>query len=355
MKNVLLSFCAIFCLLSYSCTSKEKSDRIRVGVLMPLTGDIAFLGQSFTNAILMNADTAKVELFIQDTKGEPKTAISILNQMIATKGLDVVVSLKPAVSESINPILEVKNIPHFVFAFSPEITNANNVIKQYPSSDAEDMAYLNYAVEHNKKNIVFLRHIFPDAELAYKTIVIPNAQEKGLNVHDVPFDLSTKDFNNLTQKVKSLNPDMIVVQSLSYNFLNIVRSFYHAEILEKMLGDLNFGDLYTYDFTTVKEMDNIPFLGLSYVLTDSYKTFEKKYLEKYGDRPNIFAAYPYDVMTVINNLSKSGANKEDIIKYYNDNNVNGVTGRLWYDKKGNQNVDYQILKYHEGQFVSDLN
>ena len=350
-----MSLCAIFCFFVCSCDSNEKSDKIHVGVLMPLTGDIAFLGQSFTNAILMNVDTTRVKLFIQDTKGEPKTAVNILNQMIATNGLDVVVSLKPAVSESINPILEAKGIPHFVFAFSPEITNANNVIKQYPSSDAEDMAYLNYALSNEKKNIVFLRHIFPDAELAYKTIVVPNAQKMGLNVHDVPFDLSVKDFNNLTQKVKSLNPDLIVVQSLSYNFLNIVRSFHHAGILDKMFGDLNFGDLYTYDFATVKEMDNIPFLGLSYVLTESYKIFEKQYLKKYGDRPNILAAYPYDVMTIINNLNKSGVKKEDIIKYYNDNVVNGVTGRLWYDKKGNQNIDYQIMSYHDGQFVSDLN
>ena len=174
----------------------------------------------------------------------------------------------------------------------------------------------------------------------------------GLSVVDIPFDLATKDFNNLTQKVKSYNPDLVVVQSLSYNFLNIVRSFHNAGILDKMLGDLNFGDLYTYDFDTVKEMDGIPFLGLSFVMTEAYENFEKQYISEFGERPNIFAAYPFDVMTIINNLQLSGLTKEEIINYYNNNIVEGVTGRLWYDSKGNQKIDYQILKYQDGAFVN---
>lgn len=352
MKKIFIYLLAI-CSFFTACTNGSQSDKIKVGVLMPLTGDIAFLGQSFTNAILMNVDTTKVELFIQDTQGEPKVAVNILNQMIATKNIDVAISLKPAVSESINPILEAKSIPHFVFAFSPEITKANNVIKQYPSSDNEVLNYLDYAKRNNKSNIVFLRHIFPDAELAFKTIVEPTSKEMGLKVTDVPFDLSTKDFNNLAAKVKSLNPDLIVVQSLSYNFLNIVRSFYNANLLDKMLGDLNFGDLYTYDFDTVKEMNNIPFLGLSYVLTNKYKEFEEEYFQKYGDKPNIFAAYPYDVMTIINNLDKSGMTKNDIIKYYQDNIINGITGRMWYDPQGDQIIEYEILKYQNGSFIQE--
>ena len=163
----------------------------------------------------------------------------------------------------------------------------------------------------------------------------------------------TRDFNNLAAKVKSYDPDLIVVQSLSYNFLNIVKSFYNAGILDKMLGDLNFGDLYTYDFTTVKEMDDIPFLGLSYVVTDQYKAFEEAYCKKYGEKPNIFAAYPYDVMTIINNMDNSGKDKQNIIRYYHKNIVSGVTGRMWYDEQGDQIIEYEILKYNDGVFVQE--
>ncbi|GEM_PF-5407410 len=350
---ILLLISSLFITSSCTSDSKKSNDKskIKVGVIMPLTGDIAFLGQSFTNAILMNADTSKVELFIEDTKGEPKNAVSIVKKMISVNNIDVAISLKPAISESINPILEKEGIPHFVFAFSPEITTASNVIKVYPSSDDEVLGYLNYANDQGFKNIVFLRHIFPDAELAFKTVVIPEAKKMNLNVTDIPFELSTKDFNNLAQKVKSNNPDLVVVQSLSYNFLNITKSFYNINILNKMLGDLNFGDLYTYDFSTVKEMDHIPFLGMAYVLSNKYETFEKEYNEKFKERPNIFAAFPYDVMTIINNLNKSELTKSDIINYYNNSETEGITGIIKFDSQGDQIINYKILEYADGKFI----
>lgn len=351
MKRLVFLFMAVIAIMFCSCNQQQESRKVKVGILMPLTGDLAFLGQSFTNAIIMNADTSKVELFIEDTKGEPKTAINVVNQLISAKKIDVVVSLKPSVSETINPILEQKGITHFVFAFSPEITNAPNVIKQYPSSDAEDRAYLSYASENGFKSIVFLRHIFPDAELAYKTIVEPTAKEMGITVYDEPFIEETKDFNSLSQKIKKYDSDLIVVQSLSFNYMSIVKSFYHNGILDKMLGDLNFNDLYTYDFETVKEMDNIPFLGMTYVMTEAYRNFESEFSARFNDRPSVMSAFPYDVMTIINNLDLSGMKKPDIIKYYNENEVNGVTGRLVYDEKGNQLIDYKVVKYQNGKFV----
>ena len=82
-KSVLLVLISV-CILFVGCNNDGSSDKIKVGVLMPLTGDMAFLGQSFANAMLMNADTSKVELFIQDSKGEPKTGISVVNQLIST-------------------------------------------------------------------------------------------------------------------------------------------------------------------------------------------------------------------------------------------------------------------------------
>lgn len=351
MKKIILFAIMAFSVILSGCKEDQKSDKIRIGVVMPLTGELAFLGQPFTNAILMNTDTSKVELFIQDTKGEPKIAINIINQMISTNNIDAVISLKPAISETINPVLEAKGITHFVFAYSPEITDAKNVIKLYPSSDDEDLSYLNYANEKGYKSIVFLRHMFPDAELGYKTVVIPKSKEYGLTVYDEPFDESTKDFNNLTQKVKGYNSDLIVVQSLAYNFINIVKSFQHSGIRDKMLGDLNFNDLYTYDYDIVKEMENIPFLGLSYVLSNEYKEFDKAYFEKFGEKPTVSAAFPYDVMTVVNNMKESGTQKEDIINYYSKNVVNGVTGRIIFNEKGKQEVKYEILKYINGEFT----
>ena len=90
---------------------------------------------------------------------------------------------------------------------------------------------------------------------------------------------------------------------------------------------------------------------MKYVLTDEYKAFESSFSQKFSDRPSVMSAFPYDVMTIINALNESGKKKEEIISYYNKHIVNGVTGRLYYDQKGNQKIDYLVMKYSGGKFT----
>lgn len=352
MKKILIYFFVVTCALFTACSKSSQNDKIKVGVLMPLTGDIAYIGQSYVNAMMMGIDEDKVELIIDDTKSDVKTAISALNKMLSFDKIDVVVSAVPAVSEGINPILESKGILHYALTFSPEISQKENVIKLFPSSDEEVRAYMNYAVEKELHNVVFLRHMFPDAELAFKTVVKPESKLLGLNVTDIPFDLSTRDFNNLANKVKVLQPELVIVQSLSYNFYNISKSFMHAGILDKMLGDLNFGDLYScYALEEANELNGIPFLGLTYVTSERYNDFKKSYIEKYGEEPHYLSAFLYDVTITLNHLNLSGITKNEIIRYYNMNKLKGVTSDIIrLDSNGDQIVGYSVLTFKNGEY-----
>lgn len=353
MKKIVFALVAVFAVCFTSCKSNENSDKIRVGVLMPLTGDIAYIGQSYLNAILMAVDTSKVKLFVDDTKSEAKTAMTIVNKMLSIDKVDVVISAVPAVSEAVNPILEKNDVLHFALTFSPEISKFDNVVKLFPSSDEEVRSYLKYALECGAKDVVFLRHMFPDAELAFKSVVMPESVQMGLNVIDVPFDLSTSDFNNLTLKVKSYNPDIVIVQSLSYNFLNISRSFHQQNVLKKMVGDLNFGDLYScYDYSEAIEMNGIPFLSVDYVVSDSYLNFKNQYITLYNAEPHYLSAFLYDVTNVINNMDVSGKTKEQIVDYYNNRDIPCITSDvLKFDVDGDQVVGYDVFTFKNGEYI----
>jgi len=335
-----------FVLLFTGCKEKKNEEtKLKVGVLLPLTGDLAFLGNVFHNSMLMNVDTTKIQLIVEDTKGEAKTAVNLAQKLISTDKVKIMISFIPAISESVNPVCKANNMTHFVFAFSPEITANENVLKMYPSSNDEAGNYIKYIKENNIKNVVFLRHIFPDAELAFKSIIQPQLKSLNIQVEDIPFDLATKDFKNLASKVKSYNPELIIVQSLSYNYSNILKSFIDANLSNKVLGDLNFIDLYNYSDIIPQEMENIPFLGVDYCLNNPYKIYEENYYKTFKKRPYIFGAFPYDLMTVVNNIDKSGISKNDIINYYNQNTISGVSGEIKFNETGDQIIDYGILKY----------
>lgn len=344
MKKIL---CIMLAAIMFVGCQEEGDKEIRVGVILPLSGDIAFMGEMLKNAMLMNAKNDSVELFFEDSRGEAKTAISIVNNLLSIKKCNVIVSFLPPVSEAINPICEKNNVLHFVFAFSPNIVKNTNVIKQFPSSDYEAQQFLSYIKDTHAKRVVYFRHLYPDAEYAYNNIVAPQLSSQGVNVIDITHEQTCEDFRNLAMKAKMENPDLVVVQSLSLNYSNILTALQNAQI-DNIILDLNCVDFYGDTSNVMIKLQKIPFVGMDFVLSPKFDEFMRNYQSLYNKKPYVFGAFAYDLMTVINNLKETGLIKRDIIEYYSKNSVEGITGVIEYDNDGNQNIEYKILQYNDG-------
>src|SRR6185295_12725288 len=81
-------------LLGYACQrgASTGGDKVRIGVLMPLTGDTANFGISSSNAIRMAADEMnngggingkQIELLIEDDRSDPTEAANIATKFVS--------------------------------------------------------------------------------------------------------------------------------------------------------------------------------------------------------------------------------------------------------------------------------
>jgi branched-chain amino acid transport system substrate-binding protein len=80
-------------LLGVSCQrSNGVADKVRIGVLVPLTGDTANFGISSSNAIRMAADEVnkaggingkQIELLVQDDRSDPTEAANIATKFVS--------------------------------------------------------------------------------------------------------------------------------------------------------------------------------------------------------------------------------------------------------------------------------
>lgn len=323
---------------------KDPEGKTKVGVILPLTGDIAFMGEMLKNAMIMNQDTSKVTLYFEDSKGDTKTAVSVVNNLISVKKCNVTVSFLPPVSEAINPICKKNDLLHFVFAFSPQITQNSNVIKQFPSSDYEAEQFISYIKTQQANKVVYFRHMYPDADLAFKEIVYPKLSTEGVNVVDIPHEQTCKDYRNLALKTKKEKPDLVVIQSLSMNYRNILTALRDNQIHDIVL-DLNCVDFYDDNTLSESLISDVPFVGMEFMLDSAFVNFMDKYQRTYNLKPYVFGAFAHDLMFVINNLDITGFKKNDIINFYDKNVIKGATGVIHYDKMGNQALQYSILKY----------
>ena len=98
---------------------EKKSEKLKIGVLLPLTGKYSYIGQSFLDTMQMVVYENKSidsELIIKDTKANPSLAKKATKELVE-QNVDII--LGPFFSSSLNASLKIakyKNIPLISFS-----------------------------------------------------------------------------------------------------------------------------------------------------------------------------------------------------------------------------------------------
>jgi ABC-type branched-subunit amino acid transport system substrate-binding protein len=338
----------------YFFTQQKKSQTpssqqtVKIGVVVPLTGNLAFVGEFMKNSLLLTKSDS-VEFLFEDCMGNPKDAVNAAKKLITQNKVNCVVSGLSFISESVNPVCTNQNILHFILSFSPSMIDKQNVVRPFVSSTKEAEMIVSFIKENNYHKVAFLRHIEPDAEYAFKNTLQPLLKELNVEIVDIPFDNNnTKDFKNDLLKVKNSHADMLVIQSLAFNIPNIINTYKDYNLTIPILGDMNFLDI--HDDATKEKVDGIPFIGLSYILTDEYKLYELNYKAAFKIEPFALGAFASDLSKVLNTVRS--LDKKTYIDAVNDARIKGTIGAINYKPNGDQDIEYTFLKFSDKSITS---
>lgn len=286
---------------------KQEKKVIKIGAILPLSGNLAFVGQFEKNSLEMALKGNKsVEIIYEDCKGSPKDAAIAASKLVNIDHVTAVISTLSFISESVNPILDQRKIPHFIFSFSPTLPSKNqNVFRYFVSSAGEANTFLDFITKSNYKKIVFLRHREPDAELVFNTFTLPNLEKMEVEVIDLPFGDNDFDFKNFAQKIKTIKPELVVVQAFAYKIPNILKAFKENKLSTPILGDLNFLDVDISDPNNKSLLQSIPFVGLAFQTDTACMNYYAYYQKIYNSKPFTFGVFAYDLGLIINNSIES--------------------------------------------------
>ena len=97
---------------------------IKIGVIAPLSGNLAFLGEGYKNAFLLAKEGLKntrynYELIFEDDQMEPAKTATALQKLISIDQVNAVVSFTSGPANVISPIAEQNKIIHFGIATDP--------------------------------------------------------------------------------------------------------------------------------------------------------------------------------------------------------------------------------------------
>lgn len=349
-------------------TGCEKNDGgITLGVILELTGPLAPQGQRAWQGMQMavqdlnakgGARGKSVRLLMEDTKTDPKEAVSAFRKLLDVHDVPVVLgAIGSSAVMAVAPIANERKVVLFsTGATSPLVSSAGEyVFRNRLSGETEVAAMAKFAARKLGIRTVAIAYVTTDYGIGNKDVFaavfskIPNH----VVVFSEGFPQGETDFRTIITKAKSANPDAIFIIAHSIETAQFIRQCKEMRVAARLLsavgakspelwriaGDAAEGVVYTiqnFDPTTNAEA----------------RAFTEKYQKRFGDSPDLFAALGYDGVKIVTEvISKNGYDAEAIRKGLNSlSGYTGICGPVTFDNNGDVKAEVAVEMAKGGTF-----
>ncbi|MES2225457.1 MAG: ABC transporter substrate-binding protein [Patescibacteria group bacterium] len=277
-----------------SLISRPKSDTtVVLGATLPLTGDLAFLGEGYRNgmnlALSELGDTKfKYKIVFEDDKFDPATGATTANKLISVDHADGLFSFGSPVGNVVSPLAQKNNIVHI-----NGIASDQNVAKG-------DYNFVHWTPPYEESKLLISE--LQKRGISRVAIFVTN-QPGALAVADqVSTDLKTSgiqlvgyetinpgetDMRSHVAKVAGSKPDMYILLSMSPELEILTKQIKEQGITTPLTS------IESFEWTTQPQM----FEGMWYInAADPSPAFVEKYKTAYGQSPTVGAANGYDAV-----------------------------------------------------------
>jgi branched-chain amino acid transport system substrate-binding protein len=324
MKKVQIAsvFMALtLCLIAFGAGTVSAAEKIKIGILGPFSGSLAFNGGEMKKGMMLALDDInaggglfgqQIDLIFGDTECKPDKGLAAVKKLVTQDDVLVVgggycSSVNIATSE----FCQFEEVPVVVaIAISPTITNRgyDYVFRTSPNSPMFLEGMNKWLAEVKKpKTVAFFME---NSDYGRDGQKIWEAQCKKIGAKvlaELYFEIGNTDFTASISKLKDLNPEVV------FN----IASTTEAALIQKQAKELNFvtqwigvGGQFTEAYFKMTGPVSEYAMGSSLEPTKAMKdpvtaAFVNAYVKKYPDsRPGIFSSQGYDNLMVISDAIK---------------------------------------------------
>ncbi|MFA6940527.1 MAG: ABC transporter substrate-binding protein [Clostridiaceae bacterium] len=371
----LLSFITAAALLITSvtgCSSKTSSEdvkEIKIGAMLPLTGDIATFGQSAKNALELlteqvnkegGIDGKTVKFVYQDDENKPASSANVTQKLINDeKVVALVGSIGSTCSIADGPIATENKIPMVTpTSTNPKVTTEGGeyVFRACFIDPFQGTVLAKFASEDLKATTAaILYDVANDYSKGLAEYFKANFEKAGGKVVAYEtYNTGDQDFNAQLTKIKSLNPQVLLIPDYYQTVGIIAKQARTAGITATFLG----GDGWDSPelFTIGGDAVNKGYFSNHYSPDDKAKEvqdFISAYKAKYNTTPDALAALSYDAGKILLDAIDKADSLDGvkIIEALKATNGTFVSGSVTYDKDRNPVKGAVIIKTENGKQV----
>tara|TARA_B100000029_G_scaffold510235_1_gene601233 strand:+ start:74 stop:1243 length:1170 start_codon:yes stop_codon:yes gene_type:complete len=351
----------------------ENKKLLKIGVLLPLSGQFQDIGESFLKAIqlaLYDISDKSVKIYPKDSKGTASDSYLAAKEF-QEEGIQIVIG--PIFFESLEKLGEVNNItfisltnkskkiPKNTIAFGINIDSQINVLDEYfkkiqinktlllsPNSE-----FIQQSSSVEEKDILkFYRTYKYDTnpkKITQEIEKITKYRERKKDLERRIKILEKSDLYKHKQELKkleqrhtlgSVNFDSVLVIDFGERLKSVLTSFMFSDVSNKRVNFFTINQWFDKTLFNENAMENLHFPSVDF---ENLKKFNKKFKNKFNDKPNKVSILAYDALGLIYYCWSSNNFQFEAKQLYSKKGFKGLQGNF----KIQENQSYQKLKIYK--------
>ena len=341
-KLIISSIVIVFYLIS---ASAEENTKLKIGLLIPISGENFELGQSIVKATRMamsDINTDKIEIVIKDTKSDPVITLKSANEL-RLEGINLAIG--PVFFESLKYLDEIEDmiflsltnqtidLPKNVISSGVNSTSQLNTIKKFLEDNIiEDTIFLlpKFSYEEElkksieKSKIEILKTYFYDKEptkLTNQIEEITNYKIRKQNLEDELYRLENSNEFDKEKKIEELKMkytlgdvefNSLIIADFEESLKSVTTSLLYADISPKNKYFITLNQWFDKSLINEKDIQPIYYPSIN---NDNFEKYKLRYQLDFEEEPNHLSLLSYDLVGLVyylslkNNFNLSNTNK----------------------------------------------
>ncbi len=357
---------------SYNNFAFSSEAKIKIGLLVPLTGENKEIGKQIiksTRIALKDINSNKLEIYPKDTGSDPnKTIESAID--LKNNGIQIVIG--PVFFKNLNSLKKFEDmtfvsltnktldLPNNIISSGVNATSQLNAIKKFIELNKLDKTIfltpkLDYENEIKKaikqSGIKIYKNYIYDTEPTKLTAQIEKITNYKIRKQNLLDEIKRVENSDLADKERQLerlkkkytigkvNFDSIIISDFDESLKSVVTSFLYTDVSPKKKYFITFNQWFDESLQKEKNIQPIYYPSIN---QKNLENFKKKFYKEFNEYPNYLSLLSYDLVGLIYYLSLN-ENLADINKLFKKKN--SFKGKIGiFDIKDNK-INHRLNLY----------
>jgi branched-chain amino acid transport system substrate-binding protein len=317
----------------------DADDRpvIKIGAIVPLSGDMALHGTEIQRAMHMALDQLQPSkthyaytLRFEDNQLDGAKSVSAAHKLIDIDKVDAILTLWPPTANVVLPMTERAGVLQYTIAWDPNLAKDHRFLLSHQAMVDEIARSTLRLLRHEGKRRVAFLHMEETGFNLGASYIKQLASGEGIDlVADEAFNPKEVDFRSLLARVNSKSPDSYVIWAVMPSMDIVIRRIRDMDPKAYITGYLDYAE-------DLSQVQHTPYISEMF----ASESFAADYKRKYGSPPVSKGPNAFDITRLLVQAFESSPSKKltahELKSYFVQvRDFPGAVGRFSIDQFGN--------------------